>query len=114
MRPGWRRLKTKTRHVKNTNQKTSGLAESPKAQILTALTSAGLRAAQRKTKQRRSDKNWGGVRAGWRGKCQIAVCHASLRSRFGDCLRRIQIAERNEAERGQAGDGRMITRRAVE
>ena len=30
------------------------------------------------------------------------------------CLRRIQIAERNEAERGQAGVGRVVTRREVE
>ena len=29
------------------------------------------------------------------------------------CLRRIQIAERNEAERGQAAEGRVVTRREV-
>ena len=30
------------------------------------------------------------------------------------CLRRIQIAERNEAKREQAGGGRLLTRREVE
>src|ERR1017187_7974617 len=30
------------------------------------------------------------------------------------CLRRIQIAERNETERGQAGEGRLFTRSEVE
>ena len=30
------------------------------------------------------------------------------------CLRRIQIAERNETEHGQTGEGRLLTRRAVE
>jgi len=29
------------------------------------------------------------------------------------CLRRIQIAERNEAEREQAGKGRVVTRKEV-
>ena len=43
----------------------------------------------------------------------VIVGRASLRSRFGACLRRIQIAERNEAERGQAGEDRLFTRREV-
>jgi len=56
----------------------------------------------------------GGVRAGWRGKCQSSLpCQFALTLRGKACLRRIQIAERTEAERGQAGAGRMITRREV-
>jgi hypothetical protein len=41
-------------------------------------------------------------------------CQFALMLRGQACLRRIQIAERNEAERGQAGGGRVVARRAVE
>ena len=43
-------------------------------------------------------------------KFAVPVCaHAAGKA----CLRRIQIAERNEAERGQAGEGRVVTRKEV-
>ena len=95
--------------------KNSSLAEWPKAQFRPALTSAGLREAQRKTNRRMSDKNRGGVRAGWRGKCTSNLpCQFALTLRGKACLRRIQIAERNEAEREQAGMGRVVARREVQ
>jgi hypothetical protein len=42
-----------------------------------------------------------------------AVFRARVTERGKACLRRIQIAERNEAEREQAGRGRVVTRREV-
>src|ERR1039458_5056159 len=49
---------------------------------LTALTSAGFREAQRKTNRRMSDKNGGGMRAGWRGKCPRSLpCQFALTQR---------------------------------
>src|ERR1035438_1869768 len=44
-------------------------------------------------------------------KFAMPVCvHAAGQA----CLRRIQMAERNETEREQAGESRLFTRRAVE
>ena len=42
-----------------------------------------------------------------------AVFRARVTERGKACLRRIQIVERNETEREQAGMGRVGTRRAV-
>ena len=51
------------------------------------------------------------------GRSLAAYCYVlgDMRSiaPFPACLRRIQIAERNETEREQAGAGRVVTRRAV-
>jgi hypothetical protein len=51
------------------------------------------------------------------GRSLAAYCYVlgDMRSiaPFPACLRRIQIAERNEAEREQAGMGRVVTRREV-
>ena len=61
-----------------------------------------------------SDKNRGGVRAGWRGKCKSNLpCQFALTLRGKACLRRIQIAERSETKREQAGMGRVVVRREV-
>ena len=61
-----------------------------------------------------SDKNRGSVRAGWRGKCKSNLpCQFALTLRGKACLRRIQIAERNETEREQADAGRVVTHREV-
>jgi len=45
--------------------------------------------------------------------CRVLGDNAEHRA-LPACLRRIQIAERNETEHGQAGAGRLVTGRAVE
>jgi len=61
-----------------------------------------------------SDQNRGSVRAGWRGQMQKQFAMPGCAHAEGKaCLRRIQIAERNEAEREQAGRGRVVTRSEV-
>jgi len=44
---------------------------------------------------------------------QTSGCQTKIGVTGKACLRRIQIAERNESEREQAGKGRVVTRREV-
>src|ERR1017187_5728012 len=85
--------KNKTRHVKNTNQKNSSLAESPKAQIRSVLTFgwpgaagsrglAGMGQGQRRTAEHGRAK--GGLK--WdrtRGTSCAVACHAESERQAG-------------------------------